>query len=423
VRRATSPATQWPALRATLQTSLAAVLGLLLCSPAAAQPAPPPAPAPAAPAGGVNVETDPIRCWTRASAGSVRIGETFTATLTCAVLETELVQVIPDESKLAVTVAQMTPFEVAGGDHPADLRTNSRRFFQYAYNIRMMNSDSIGQDVAVPLLQVNYRVNSRVAGNQSQQGREMTYILEPIWIRVMSTVPRDATDIRDTRDASFGRIEAIAFRAGVLEIVAITLVALGSIMTLLALVGLARKARKSVKSPEDRFLSRPATLRLAARELAKVQRDASGGWSDALVNRALSALRISAAGALGTPISQRFVGRYDEPGEGRFIVRPLFRRKRMAVSAAATAQDLAAAINALRPDASESHRELLQELQSTLAALAAAQYGRPEADRSDLDATVARGAELARRVRAQYTGPRDWFRRMGGRFSLTQEQA
>lgn len=410
-------------LHATLQTALIGVVGALLCGPAAAQSTTPPQTAPTPPAGGVNVETDPIRCWTRSSAGSVRIGETFTVTLTCGVLETELVTVVPDESKLAVTVAQMTPFEVAGGNHPADLRTNSRRFFQYDYNIRMMNSDSIGQDVAVPLLQVTYRVNSRVAGNQSQQGREMTYILEPIWIRVMSTVPRDATDIRDTRDASFGRIEAIAFRAGVLEIVAITLVALGTIMTLLALLGLARKARKRVKSPEDRFMSRPATLRLAARELAKVQRDASGTWNSALVNRATSALRISAAGALGTPISQRFVGRYDEAGEGRFIVRPLLSRKRMAVSAAATAQDVGLAIGRLRPDASESHRVLLGELQTTLAALAAAQYGRTTGDRTDLDSTVAKAVELARRVRSQYSGPREWLRRVGARFSLTQQRA
>ncbi len=107
------------------------------------------------PAGSGTVEIDPIRCWARTSAGAVRIGETFTVTLTCAVLETELVQAVPDESKLGVTVVQMNPFEVVGGNHPADLRTSGRRFFQYDYNIRMINPDSIGQDVAVPLLQIS----------------------------------------------------------------------------------------------------------------------------------------------------------------------------------------------------------------------------------------------------------------------------
>ena len=47
------------------------------------------------------VETDPIRCWWRTSAGAVRIGEPFTLTLTCAVLDDEAVQVVPDESRLS----------------------------------------------------------------------------------------------------------------------------------------------------------------------------------------------------------------------------------------------------------------------------------------------------------------------------------
>jgi len=34
-----------------------------------------------------NVETDPIQCWWRTSAGAVRVGEAFSVVLTCAVLE------------------------------------------------------------------------------------------------------------------------------------------------------------------------------------------------------------------------------------------------------------------------------------------------------------------------------------------------
>src|SRR5258706_12190686 len=46
------------------------------------------------------VEVDPIRCWWRTSTGAIRIGETFDLSLTCAVLENDLVQVVPDESRL-----------------------------------------------------------------------------------------------------------------------------------------------------------------------------------------------------------------------------------------------------------------------------------------------------------------------------------
>ncbi|MGE3705720.1 MAG: hypothetical protein AB7I13_10640 [Vicinamibacterales bacterium] len=424
MRRVPSTAPR-PLFRSTLIALLVGLAVPWAPSPAYPQATPPAtgATAPAAPSAGSNVETDPIRCWTRASAGAVRIGEVFTVTLTCAVLETELVQVVPDETKLAVTVAQMNPFEVAGGNHPADIRTNSRRFFQYDYRIRMINPDAIGQDVAIPLLQITYRVNSRVQGNQAQQGREMTYILQPLWVKVVSMVPRDASDIRDTRDASFDRIEGIQFRAGVLEIVAITLVVLGGIMTLLALLGLLRRARKRTRTAEDRMMGRPALLRLAARELAQVQKAAAGGWTDALVNQAMSALRIAAAGALERPISQRFVGPDDQPGEGRFIVRPLGRLKRIAVSAPTTAEDVSQALARLRPNASASRRQLLEELQEALSSLAAAQYGRPGADRAHLDETVRKAADLARRVRSQHSGPREWLRRLTMRLPLVQQQA
>ena len=75
-------------------------------------------PAPRTPGDSQNVEVDPIRCWTRTSAGAVRIGEPFAYMLTCAVIETEAVQVVADESRLGITVVQMTPFEVVGGTHP-----------------------------------------------------------------------------------------------------------------------------------------------------------------------------------------------------------------------------------------------------------------------------------------------------------------
>ena len=55
-------------------------------------------PAPAPQTGTRNVEVDPIRCWWRTSTGAVHIGEQFDVSLTCAVLETEAVSVVVDES-------------------------------------------------------------------------------------------------------------------------------------------------------------------------------------------------------------------------------------------------------------------------------------------------------------------------------------
>jgi hypothetical protein len=422
---------------------LLALLGTLCPVMAAAQPRPPAAPPPAAPGSpgrsasqapdsrpaprpqpgdSQNVEVDPIRCWTRTSAGAVRIGEPFDYMLTCAVIETEAVQVVADESRLGISVVQMTPFEVVGGTHPSDLRSGSRRFFQYEYSLRMINPDVIGQDAALPLIDIHYRINSRIAANSAMQGRELTYVLPVQYVRILSMVPPDATDIRDTRDASFNRIENIGFRAGVLEIVAVTLVALGGLMTIFALLGIARRTRRA-KGPVERLISRPALLRMAARELSGAQRDSvEQGWTEPLVTRAVSALRIAAAGALGRPVNQRLVEPGAEQGQGRFLIRRLGRDKRMAVSSSVTGEDVARELAQLPAAAAGARRQLLEDLQATLATLSAAQYGRPAADRTTIDVAVTKAIEVARRVQSEYSWPREWLRRIGTRIPLLQRQ-
>ena len=99
--------------------SLLALLGAALSSPGWAQQP--------APSTEQMVQVDPIRCWWRTSAGAVRIGETFELGLTCAVLENEMVQVVPDESRLAGAVIQMAPWEIAASSHPLDLRSGQRQ--------------------------------------------------------------------------------------------------------------------------------------------------------------------------------------------------------------------------------------------------------------------------------------------------------
>ena len=97
-------------------------------------------------------EVDPIKCWWRTGTAAVRVGEVLTIGLTCAVLETESVQVVPDESQLSETAIQLNPFEIVSGSHPPDIRSGSRRFFQYLYQVRALNPDTIGQDVSLPPL-------------------------------------------------------------------------------------------------------------------------------------------------------------------------------------------------------------------------------------------------------------------------------
>ena len=135
------------------------------------------------------VEVDPIRCWWKTSEGAIRIGETFDLTLTCAVLDNELVQVVPDESRLGGAVISMAPFEIVGSSHPQDLHSGSRRFFQYQYSMRIINPDAIGTDVGIPIITLHYRVNSKIAENASLQGRDLTYVLNALPGRPRSGSP------------------------------------------------------------------------------------------------------------------------------------------------------------------------------------------------------------------------------------------
>src|SRR6266851_10313749 len=66
------------------------------------------------------VEVDPLRCWWKTTAGGVRIGETFSVVLTCAVLQNDAVQVQPDETRLGSAGVSMVPFEIVRASHPAD---------------------------------------------------------------------------------------------------------------------------------------------------------------------------------------------------------------------------------------------------------------------------------------------------------------
>src|SRR5882757_3661177 len=104
-----------------------------------------------------DVQTDPLQCWWRTSAGAIRVGEPFAVVLTCAVVETEAATVVVDQSRLEPSVVQFAPFEVLGGAHGADLRTDQRRFFQYEYRLRLIADGMFGKDVALPEMKLSYR--------------------------------------------------------------------------------------------------------------------------------------------------------------------------------------------------------------------------------------------------------------------------
>jgi hypothetical protein len=361
----------------------------------------------APPAAAQNVETDPIQCWWRTSAGAVRVGEPFSLVLTCAVVENDTAKVIVDQSKLEPSVIQLTPFEVTGGSHGADLRTGERRFFQYEYRLRLIVENQFGRDVPLPETKLSYHVQSQTGQRSAIQGRDQSYLLPAHSMRVMSMVPADAHDIRDTTTETFSDVDQRAFRANLLIVIGGVLFTLAGLMALVALVRLVNRFRKPSTATE-RLVSDSAILGAANRELAAVKRSREdGGWTPALAGRALASLRIAAAYALGHKLGQTTIGDREltdgshHAQAGNLIVRTGWpKTKRIAVSGAVTQQAVAREL--ARPESVGARAAMLESLEQALIRFTAAQYGREAGlDDAALDQSLAAGISAVRRVRIE----------------------
>jgi hypothetical protein len=364
-----------------------------------------------------NVETDPLQCWWRTSSGAIRVGEPFTAVLTCAVIDADEVKVNVDESRLDPSVAQFIPFEILGGTHAADLRNGDRRFFQYEYRMRLIAENLFGKDVAVPETKLTYRIQSRVSQKAAVEGRDQTYLLPPLSMRVLSLVPNDASDIRDASGETFADVDRRAFRANLFIVVGGVLFALAGLIALLTLVRAFLATRKP-SAAADRLVSDGAILRGVGRELSAVQREReNGGWTVPLAARATAALRIAGTYAMGLRAARRVTTAPadDVLSDGRLIIRSGWpKTKHIAVSGAATPRAMA---NAIKQTANGRRPGELEAIEDALEKFTAAQYGRPidgqgeRMDDSALDAALSSAKDTLRRLKLEQT----WLMKRLGR--------
>ena len=355
---------------------------------------------------------DPIRCWWQSSTGAVTIGEAFNVVLTCAVIETASMQVVADESRLGVASIQMAPFEILGGSHPADAHRLQRRFFQYHYQLRLISADAIGHDVNVPALSIPYRVHSRVGAAAALEGRDLTYLMPALPIKVVSLVPAEATDIRDGSGASsLGVVEALRFRSSMFQILAIAFGAIAAVMAVMALVPLARGTRKTGAIASDRLPDRAIAAR-ASQELAEVQALATAdGWTDTAVARALAAIRVIAAMAIRRPISEKLLKANAPAPDGRLAVaHGRLRTMRASVSSAVTATDVALAGSRLDDSVPLAHRHQLEGLQSALVAMTAALYhSAPVREATKLNEAARHAREVAADLQRERNAWGTWW--------------
>jgi hypothetical protein len=134
-------------------------------------------------------ESDPIRCWWKADRGAIRVGERFTLVLTCGVIETTSIKVVP-------AVNQLEP----GGDLADAVRGRQRQpprgrggAAVALYPVRVLDAAAerrvFRQDINIPALTVTYNLQSPGAG--STEGRDQTYLLPALPMRVLSILPQE----------------------------------------------------------------------------------------------------------------------------------------------------------------------------------------------------------------------------------------
>jgi hypothetical protein len=352
-----------------------------------------------------DVEVDPIACWWKTDKSAVHVGERFTVTLTCSIVETSRVKAVPDLNQLEPTTVALSPFEVVKGLRHEDIRTPPWRYIQYEYTARLLGDAFFGKDVDIPGVKITYHIQSSIGGGS--QGRDQTYALPALTMRVNSLVPRKAADIRDTSSDTFADIEARRFRSTG-ELVAAA-ICFGFAVVLVGLALVRVLGRYRVRTPAA---VRPLPLgfvlggcvRAADRLKADVMRD---GWTPELVGRALTVFRIASAVALGRPVAQSIVNMNAAGHEGVLALRKgIFRGKHVMVSTSTTPGTIA---RAAAP--SPRMQLMLADFTESLRVLGIARYGRNgQLDTTALDAALEHGTSALRRLRIATR----WPMRMAG---------
>jgi hypothetical protein len=355
--------------------------------------------------GADEIEVDPIQCWWKTGQTAVIVGERFTVTLTCKVIETGGINVVANQDQLGPTALQLTPFDVVGGARGQDILASPWRYFQYEYIVRLLDAEFIGQDVDIPPISVAYNIVSR---ENDTEGRDHAYLLPPLPMRIVSLVPRKATDIRDAPQETFAAIEARRFRART-ELVAAA-IAFGLAVVLVGFALARTVVAYGAREPlAIRRVAPGAVLGASLTSLRQLKIEVvRHGWSAERVARALAALRVAVAVGHGRPVAQAEAVPDADVREGQVAVRRGFLRPvHFRVSAATRADGLDRHVP--EPGIHKRSRvaPLVDQIAESLRVFSAARYRREEPpDSAALDVALEQSARAIRRLRMMCLWPR-----------------
>jgi hypothetical protein len=370
---------------------------------------------PAGPASESTVATDPIRCWRRTGKSAVYVGERFSLTLTCSIVDTPALRVVAEQSKLDPAALRLPPFDVIDGVRHADIEAGQRRLFQYEYSLRVIAEDLFGREVAIPAVDVSYRIRNQVAGADAVESLDQTYRLPALPVRVITLVSPEVVDIRDASAETFDAIQARRFRGNVAYAVAALLfsASIGSLVVVASAV--ARRYRTSSDRTPP-LLSDASVLRSAIHELEEVLEEARrDGWNRDAIGKALAAVRLGFAIALGRRPPQTVLDAADPAREGAVTIQTgTIRARRVMVSAAVTADTpsvVAGASNGVR--SGDAASPVLEDFRSILAVLTGSRYRREENLPSEqLDEAVREAIGLLQRLRRERSWPNSGWQRI-----------
>ena len=269
-------------------------------------------PLPGAPDGETEaVAADALVCWWKSDKSSVRIGEEFTVTLTCRSAETGRERTVLNDSLLDPSVLALPPYQVKGGTRYKDIirvlpgpdGPVTFRNVQYAYRVKLMGEGFFGKDVPLPPLEIRYHIDLVTNKDTVTPGKERTYVLPPLPMRIQSLVPKAANAIRDAGNETFGDIEGRRKNAIIAFIAAGIFLLLPLAVMLPILVRAIRGRRESVSNGTV-FRDKDLLRRLAG-ELDRVEKNRrTASWDEASIGTALSVFRVGGALAIGRRIAQ-----------------------------------------------------------------------------------------------------------------------
>jgi len=357
-----------------------------------------------------DVETDPIKCFWKTDRSTVIVGERFTVVLTCGIIDTDTIKAIPDFNQLEATTVALQPFEVVRGIRHEDVRNPPWRYIQYEYTVRLIAEGLFSKDLDLPAVKITYHIQSSVGGGST--GRDQVYQLPAMPMHIASLVPAKTTDIRDTSLSTFADIEARRVRSTGEFVAAV--IAFGFAVVLLGLAVVRVVSRYRVRTPAaERPLGLGVVLGGCLREAGRLKAETVGGWTPALVSKALTILRIGGAVALDRPVAQSIAGARVAAREGQIAVRTgIFRPRHSLVSNATTPGTIARSMAAVDGRAPNARTEaMLKEFEESLTVLSLARYGREDKlDGPSLDAAFETGVRALRTLRAA----KRWHRLMLG---------